>query len=235
MLYGNTYAIEEAGGTQIAEITGWDDLIGGRWAMGLSENGASGLFALYGDDFIRAGKITLGEEDKRKITQAGTLFATVEKATAMAQADELLYLAGHTGDLRNVQNMWAGYYAVVPMSNEGHIAALAADSWAVSKTASKNRQNLAMLFMVYLLQDYAQDALYLQNSLAIPLNKTIFDQYIDGNPQDLGFLPDRMENVVFAGEDSGLLRRFGRDVYTQVFVKGLSESQGAAYLDQYQP
>jgi serine/threonine protein kinase len=233
LLYGNIYAIEEAGQTQIAEITSWDDLVGRGRAMGLSENGPSGLFALYGDDLVRGGKITIGEEDRRKITQAGTLFAAGEEAASMARADELLYWAGHTGDLRNVQNMWAGYYAVVPMSNEGHMAGFAADSWAVSKTAPKNRQNLAMLFLVYLLQDYAQDALYLQNNLAIPMNKTIFDQYIAGNPQDLGFLPERMESVAFVGEDSGLLKRFGRDVYAQVYAKGLSESQGAAYLEQY--
>jgi serine/threonine protein kinase len=233
LLYGNTFAIEEKGETPIPEITRWADLTENGEAVGLGENGLSGLFALYGGDLVRGGKIALGEEDRRKIAEAGTLFVAGEKATRMAQADALLYWAGHTGDLRRAQNMWPGYYTVIPMTNAGHTAVLAADSWAVSKTAPPNRRNLAMLFMVYLLQDYAQDTLYLQNNLAIPLNISIFDQYIAGNPQELGFIPARMENAVFAGEDSKLLRRFGRDVYAQVCVKELSESEGAAYLEQY--
>jgi hypothetical protein len=225
LLFGNTYAIEEKGEAQIPEITVWEDLVSIGETAGLSENGSSGLFALYGDDLVQGGKIVLDEENRRKILEAASLFAAGEKAMDMARSDELLYWAGHTGDLRNVQNMWAGYYAVIPMSNKGHTVVMAADSWAVSKTAPRNRQNLAMLFLVHLLQNYAQDTLYLQNNLAIPLKKSIFEQYIAGNSQDLGFIPARMENAAFSGEDSRLLRRFGRDIYAQVFVKGLSEDQ----------
>jgi ABC-type glycerol-3-phosphate transport system substrate-binding protein len=100
-------------------------------------------------------------------------------------------MVGDTSIIRDVRSALPGYCSVLPLSSAGKMAVAMTGTWAVSDTVPENRQRAAMLFIGYLLNEFSQNIIHLQNSTAIPINKAVFDSYIEVNT-DIGFLSAKM-------------------------------------------
>ena len=98
--------------------------------------------------------------------------------------DSLPYLASTTRRLRDVQGSLPGYYAVfIPEGYESLDVSCLDNSWSVNADESENRKLAAQLFLGFLLSDWAQNLLCLQNGAGIPVNRNVFEQYIGINPE----------------------------------------------------
>ena len=101
--------------------------------------------------------------------------------------DELPYLVSTTQRLRDVQENLPGYYAVLPMGGADTVSNSTLDTWCVNASVDSNKQLAAQLFLGFLLSDYAQNVMCLQNNTGIPINRNVFTQYLDINT-DLNYL-----------------------------------------------
>nr|AGS53139.1 putative serine/threonine protein kinase [uncultured bacterium contig00040] len=107
--------------------------------------------------------------------------------------DGLPYLASTTRRLREVQENLPGYYAVfMPAGSAGISVTFDGCLWGVNAAADSNKQLAAQMFLGYLLGDYAQNVLCLQNGVGIPINRNVYGQYMDINP-DLAYVRGLVE------------------------------------------
>lgn len=128
--------------------------------------------------------------------------------TSDEQIEDLYNRVGETGmlfdwgtSLRSVQDIWSGYYEVIPFTPKGRIEGYLAEEWCVDKEASENDKNIAMLFLHFLLSDYAQNYLHVQQDAYLPINKAALEQYLSIN-QDYSFLSKKMKNIHIIQEDN---------------------------------
>ena len=96
--------------------------------------------------------------------------------------------------LRQVQQKWPGYYAVIPYYEEGHLSGEFTDEWSINASESENQQKIAMLFLHFLLSDYAQNYMHVQQDMHFPVNKKALEQYIEIN-QDYDFLDQGIKKM----------------------------------------
>ncbi|MDL2288255.1 serine/threonine-protein kinase [Oscillospiraceae bacterium OttesenSCG-928-F05] len=111
-------------------------------------------------------------------------------------ADELVYYVSSTADFREIQTALPGLYRAFPLRNEGASRAIFEDRWCIGKNATENERMIALLFLRYMLDDYAQNTLYLQQDGAIPLNQNIFAMYTEINPE-LYFIAEDLGGYLF--------------------------------------
>ncbi|MDR1184271.1 MAG: protein kinase [Coriobacteriales bacterium] len=181
VLYGNNQAAAQSEVVLPSAVTAWSQVAAENNRVAVNEDSLFLARALYG---IELTAMDASSEDDG--TTPLELFA----------ADESVYYIDTTAALRAVQEALPGYYRVIPLENGGIMAGRFVDVWAVSATASENQQNAAMLFISSMLNSYSQNRLYLQNDLAIPLNRTIFADYLTIN-SEFAFLEDKENKFKF--------------------------------------
>jgi serine/threonine protein kinase len=236
-LYGNNQVAKIEEKTIPESIANLDDLLGGN-SVQIMKKDMPGFLTLYGRDLISDGKIQISDGFVNSVIalkqniQAQGVDPAVPPLDAM-KADQLLYLFADSSDLRSVQNALPGYYSVVGLESEGEFSGEFADLWAVSGSVTENQQNAAMKFLAYLLNDFSQDELYLRQDEAAPINKAIFEQYIQLNP-DFEYLSGKESSVKIAGETAPQLRRLGDDIYDDILAKDVTEDQIREYLSAYE-
>ncbi len=134
-----------------------------------------------------------------------------------------------------------GNYEVRLLSCEGRLLAVCRDVYAVNAYAGKNQQNAAMRLLVYMLTQNAQSLNYQQHKRALPLQRDVFQTYMDSEKQlsevlklpvkELGTDYDTMEKQ---GEDHQLVYRCGRDLNRDIFDrKNMAAEEITQYLENY--
>jgi hypothetical protein len=216
------------------EIVEWDRIYGETPSVAFDADCVAEVLELYSGPLIVSGELDIDGNTIRNILQIRESEMSLSKTAMQLFAEgELAYLVDTGSAVGDVQEALPGDYSVVPLSNkDGLMAGVFSDTWAVSQSADTNRQHAAMLFLRHMLRADSQDALYLRNGGAMPLNKTAFDQYIDIH-SDLAFLPERIGNLWLAGEDGKTLNRFVADVYENVMVADADEARIREYLENY--
>ncbi|MEG2020412.1 MAG: serine/threonine-protein kinase [Oscillospiraceae bacterium] len=132
---------------------------------------------------------TLLENETDDIAAQNGAEDALEKFT---KGDVCFYI-GTSDDLRAVQAALPGYFGTAKLSGT-EIAGEFKDIWCVAKNANKNTEYASMIFINYLLSDYAQNVMYIQRDNGIPLSKSVFKDYIVTN-SDLDFLQDVIEKA----------------------------------------
>ena len=121
--------------------------------------------------------------------------------------DRLVYRISDTSNLREVQAGLPGYYAVAPLSSDGSVAGRFAAEWSINKNTTKNKQDLAMWFLLYALNENIQNVLHIQNDYAVPIQQNAFAQYLSIN-SDLAFMERYKSRIEVFGEDRALMDTF---------------------------
>ena len=67
--------------------------------------------------------------------------------------------------------------------------------WSVGAEGTKDQQAAAIRLLYYLLSERAQDVLCVQNSMGVPLNKRMCQEYANVNSQDFSELPIIMGDI----------------------------------------
>jgi serine/threonine protein kinase len=181
VLYGNNQAATQGDVALPSAVTAWDQLVAEKDRVVVNENSLPLLHVLYDAELTEMGDSSNDGE-----------------ATPLEQfaADESVYYIDTTAGIRAVQEALPGYYRVIPFENGGIMAGRFVDVWVVSAAVSENQQNAAMLFISSMLNNYSQNRLYLQNDVAIPLNRTVFTDYLAIN-SEFAFLEDKENEIKF--------------------------------------
>ena len=146
--------------------------------------------------------------------------------------DGLPYLISSTARLRDVQRELPGYYDVLPIHN-GITGVYGLDNlWSVSASASENQQVAGQQFLVFMLGEYAQNMMCVQNNAGIPINRKVFAQFLDIN-SDLAYLANEVESGIALYAELPALRRFADDLTRSVLDAGMGDGEIAAWLEGY--
>jgi len=236
-LYGNDQVAKNDSKTIPASITTIDELFGSGNSVQINKTDIPAFLLLYGAQANADGTYYAGDGLADSVIALYHSYQAQNAAPDSVpidalKADNLLYLYANTSNLRDVQAALPGYYSVVDLENNGKLAGEFVDLWGVSKAASTNQQNASMKLLAYLLNNLSQDEFFLQQDSAAPVNKTIFDQFLQLNP-DFAFLQDKTGNIQFAGEYMPQLRAFGDAVYDNVLMKDVTDDQIRAFVDGY--
>ncbi|MEG2770413.1 MAG: extracellular solute-binding protein, partial [Oscillospiraceae bacterium] len=118
---------------------------------------------------------------------------TKEDALEKFTEGEACFYIGSSDDLRTVQAALPGYFGASKLTST-EMTGKFKDIWCVAKKENKNTEYASMMFINYLLSDYAQNVLYIQRDNGIPLSKAVFKDYLVTN-SDLEFLSDVIEKT----------------------------------------
>ena len=123
-------------------------------------------------------------KDMAAFAELGSKGYLFTASLAEAPEDCLLNI-GWLFEFRAVQKNWPGQYTLIPvcLADDGGMLGYASTEWSVNADATKDEQKLGMLFIHFLLSDYAQNILYLQDDQLLPLNKASLDKYGEINPE----------------------------------------------------
>ncbi len=125
--------------------------------------------------------------------------------------NEVGFLYGDTSIYNIVQNSLPGYYKVLPPPGDGMVSGEFTDKWSVSVNSTKNRQLASIIFLSYMLSDYAQDYLILQSNNSLPIRKETFERYIESNI-DLEFLASYVDDIVYDEKNDKIINLFNREL-----------------------
>ena len=101
---------------------------------------------------------------------------------------ETAVLLGTTSDYGQVQEKLTGLYEVVWPSEigSGQVYARFSEQLSISSELTQEEREAAEAFMSYLLSEPGQDILNVRGSLALPLNKDMYQEYIGINKELTG-------------------------------------------------
>jgi serine/threonine protein kinase len=153
---------------------------------------------------------------------------------ALLAQDQLMYLMEATSLFREVQKALPGYYEVQPLEINGHMAGRFTNEWSVSAQATKNQQEIAMLFISFLLSDSAQNHLHIQNDNSLPLNQRTFETYLSLN-REFQFLQDDLDKFDLAGEGEQVLLEFNDYMVNSVILPDVDINAIGGILSEFQP
>lgn len=122
-----------------------------------------------------------------------------EAFLAFASDASYMHFASGTENYRVIQEAMPGYYSVSEFPETGELVLLQ-NLWAVSDIAPRDEKRAGMLFVGFLLSDYAQNVLFVQNSGYMPLNKKVFELYMSITPE-LSFVQQGIGQAVVIGSD----------------------------------
>lgn len=186
---------------------------------------------------LKEGKITPGQKAIDTITkikndyvQQGYEFQ--QMGIEMLEDDILMYLVDNTSLLRDVQTALPGYYAVKAFEVNGEMMGSMTDEWSVSSSATENQQQVAMLFLSYLLSDSAQNRLHVQNDDAVPINKRTFETYLSVN-SEFSFLKNDLSKFTFIGQYRDELINFNKYIVSNIILKDVTESEIKDIISNY--
>jgi serine/threonine protein kinase len=233
VVYANEVAVADAGLVLPEEIAEMPQLFAAPAWVG--QNALPEYLSLFGAVSVSGGKIQLGAPLAEAIRQMGEAYDALGAESLPLEAlaeGGVQYFVGGTADLRDVQSALPGYYRVIGLTDAGRAAGGFDDLWSVSADAPQNQQNIAMLFIAFLLNDFSQDQLYLQQDRALPLTKTVFEDYISLNA-DFGFLKESVSDMTMDGEGGPALRAFADGIFADVVPKNLSPEEIESWLRDF--
>lgn len=102
-----------------------------------------------------------------------------------------------------VQDTMPGIYDIGFFADKGMVGSFR-DYFSISSHASAAEKDAAIQILVYLLADTAQDIRYVQNGSYLPINKKVYDAYVETN-QEFTELYIGFKQVTMAGENQAVL------------------------------
>lgn len=122
------------------------------------------------------------------------------------EQDETLFLAGNltcylsdTSIYSTVELKMPGCFRVENLSGAGVFGRFD-HCYSIAKGAGEEERDAAIQILVFLLAESGQDVLNVQNNNGLPLNKRMFETYIEVNPQLAG-ISKGLKDMKFCGED----------------------------------
>lgn len=97
---------------------------------------------------------------------------------------------GWASDLPEIQGLWPGHYRVVPVRGAAGMTGVLREVWSVNGAATENQRYVAMRFLHFLLSEYAQNTLHIQQGVAMPIHRTVLSEYLSVH-SDFSFLTEQ--------------------------------------------
>ena len=144
--------------------------------------------------------------------------------------NQLVYYIDDTTELANFRRYLPGYYTVLPLTSNGNLIVSMTKHVGVNKNADKNEQKIAMQFIRFMLADYSQDVMHVQNNIAIPVNPNTLSNYLSYNG-DIAFVSDYLENLKVIGEARHICYDFNVKLYDEIMVPDNNYSNVDQYMD----
>jgi len=140
--------------------------------------------------------IDISEETKKLCNNAETDFVnnTVER------------FLGDTGMLEYLEKNFPGGFSVDLIEENGIVGNLT-DCYSVSDSASDDEKRAAIMVVAYLLSNYAQDVINIQNSNELPIKKDMITRFTEVNPQFTD-IEKSLNKLIIAGEDQPKLNNW---------------------------
>ena len=112
--------------------------------------------------------------------------------------NEATCLIADTSLNNRIEQVMAGYYSVT-FPEADHLVGRFEDCYSISAAASQDEKAAAIQVLVYLLSETAQDARYVQTGDYLPLNRAMYETYVDVNTA-FEELQNEFPNMLMPGE-----------------------------------
>lgn len=141
--------------------------------------------------------------------------------------NKLVYYVDDTTELANFRNYLQGYYQVLPLLNDGNMVISMTKHVGIAQDANgdgkkdandENKQLVGMQFVQFMLSDYAQDVMHIQNKISLPINETTLNTYIKFN-RDIAFMKDYFGHFKVMGEARHICYDFNVKIYENIMLK----------------
>ena len=209
----------------------------GKYSFYLGHYRYADLMYLAEPELFENGRITIPQASavaltdiKHAYNNQGYNFS--KSAMDMFAQDTLLYLIEDISLYRTVQKELPGYYAVKPFEFNHQMVASFTNEWSISAEATKNQQEIAMLFLGYLLSDSAQNQLNIQNDNGVPLNKNTLDSFVKVN-NEFSFLTEDLTKFQLVGENKSQLTDLNEYVVNNIILKKVDDQAIVTLLNAY--
>ncbi len=158
---------------------------------------ATDLLGWYEPDIYRDGvfKPAAWEKDLRRYVEYTK--ADQEERGGYSE-DYLIVEQARTWSLRRAAERWPGGFRAIPIEKKGRMSGYSSNAFGVNRNASENQQKVGMLFLHFLLSEYGQNLLHVQNENGLPLNKKAMAQYLELYPA-LAPLEGKFNDLDFEG------------------------------------
>ncbi len=133
------------------------------------------------------------ESIRDKVKNAKERFANQEASCLLSDSSKYNW----------IQQQFAGIYKM-DFALGGNVVGAFQDCFSISQAASRDEKAAAIQVLVYLLTDTAQDIRYVQNGSSLPLNKSVYNAYIEIN-KEFEALSGYIGQIHFAGEYQSLM------------------------------
>ncbi|MBR2471307.1 MAG: extracellular solute-binding protein, partial [Clostridia bacterium] len=193
VLYVNTEAAKQAG-IQIPEkVEDFGALMdsatktGDIYTVAIAEDNVDDALNAMIEEDLYSYKTGINPAAETAFARIGTgldnqAFSYAQTAPLQAfKANQLIYYLDDTTELQNFRTYLPGYYQVIPVENNGKLMVSMSKHFGINKNADENEKLVAMQFIRFLMSDYAQDILHVQNKTAMPINPTTLETYVQFN------------------------------------------------------
>lgn len=111
--------------------------------------------------------------------------------------DKVVFYIDKVSKLRTYQEKMPGYVGVTlhPSFKEASLPGVFRAKYSIPESVPNNERDAAMLFMYFLMNDYAQNVMTVQNDNGYPLNTDLHDTFLDSH-QDLDEFVDLLNSIV---------------------------------------
>lgn len=145
-------------------------------------------------------------------------------------ANKMVYYIDDTNELTNFRTYLPGYYSVLPLTNNGKLVVCMTKHVGVYKDADENKQKVAMQLIRFMLSEFSQDLIHIQNKTALPLNKNSLEAYLSYNG-DIDFIEDYIGSFKVVGEERHKCYSFNVKLYDDIIMKHKDYSTIKEYMD----
>lgn len=119
-----------------------------------------------------------------------------------------LYTMGDTyGSNFRDRREYEGDFNMIPLYSRDTIGCHTNENYSVSGKVTENQQKVGMLFIHFMLSEYAQNLIHVQNDNTQPLNRAALEQYVAANP-DFAFLTKEVIDELSYGRFSFYIENF---------------------------
>ena len=147
---------------------------------------ADGDYLVLAEDLLTFRNVFTKEEPVTDFARLPETFSDGEEMqncctdTQIFFENETTCLIADTSVSNRIEQVMAGYYSVVfPEADD--LVGRFEDCYSISAAASQDEKAAAVQVLVYLLSETAQDARYVQTGDYLPLNKAMYETYIEVN------------------------------------------------------
>ena len=123
----------------------------------------------------------------------------LEGALSLLSQQQIRGLAAGSRVLAEVDEAAKGTYAIVPLSRDGKILTYLRDNYSVSSQSEEKDQVAGMLFLGFLLSEYAQNKLHIESGEYFPISSMVLKDYIRSAP-GLDFVWEKLQDPIVVGE-----------------------------------